>query len=362
MNWHQEESVSGIKTTIQPDVDSRKTTPLVSVCLITFNHAPYIRECLDSLLRQQTDFPYEICIGEDGSSDGTREICIEYAEKHSERIRLFLRSRVEAERVSYLSNGVYNYIETSKACRGKYVAHCDGDDVWLDALKLQKQADIMEANPDVSLVHSDFEPWDEESGRRRRLPKRRDNRGLHEDSDEVRLRCNMVCMQYHIAASSTFMRRQDILNIFDENQEIFRVLPMGDTPTWCELMDYGSFYYINEPLIARRYLSESDSGSKSAERKFKFVNGASNLGLILGEKYRLPMDVVRANKIKNCNRYALMSGDLKEITELYANQEYRFPWMERLIFQISRLPLLRTMTRQIFQMRYTFNNMRFRMF
>jgi len=70
-----------------------KITPLVSVTVITYQHADYIRKCLDGILMQKTKFPYEVIIGEDGSTDGTKEICKEYAEMHPDRIRLFLRDR-----------------------------------------------------------------------------------------------------------------------------------------------------------------------------------------------------------------------------------------------------------------------------
>src|SRR6476619_44433 len=67
--------------------------PMVSVCVQTYQQVNYIKECLESILIQKTDFPFEILLGEDESTDGTREICIEYAKKYPERIRLFLHCR-----------------------------------------------------------------------------------------------------------------------------------------------------------------------------------------------------------------------------------------------------------------------------
>lgn len=329
---------------------------MVSVCLITYNHAPYIRECLDSMLMQETNFPFEICIGEDESTDGTREICIEYAEKYPGLINLILRSRSAPGRDAYVSQGVYNYIETTKACRGKYVAMCDGDDAWTDPLKLQKQFDVMETDPSVSLVHSDFDQIDEVSGRRTKGVFRRRNIIHRVNLDTARFKCDVILRHYPVSPCTAFMRTQDVVEIFDKTPEAFQTLPMGDTTTWCELVDYGSFRYLDEAHGMYRVLPESDSNSRSAERRYRFVNKASNLGLILGEKYNLPMDAIRAFKIKSCNRYALLSGDLSEIGQLYASDEYRFSFGEKIIFQVNHLKIARALVKKVFQLKYKINN------
>jgi glycosyltransferase involved in cell wall biosynthesis len=110
--------------------------PLVSVCIITYNHAPYIAQTLDSVLAQKTDFPFEIVIGEDASPDSTRAICKEYEAKYPHIIRV-----LDTEK----NMGVVpNFIRTAKACEGKYIAVLEGDDYWIDDYKLQKQAEILE--------------------------------------------------------------------------------------------------------------------------------------------------------------------------------------------------------------------------
>ncbi|MBU3822745.1 glycosyltransferase [Flavobacteriaceae bacterium XHP0103] len=125
--------------------------PLVSVCVQTYQHVNYIKQCLDGILMQQTTFPFEIILGEDESSDGTRAICIDYANKYPDKIRLFLRSRKDVIYINGNPTGRYNLIENLKACRGKYIAMCEGDDYWTDPLKLQKQVDFLEANPDYAI-------------------------------------------------------------------------------------------------------------------------------------------------------------------------------------------------------------------
>lgn len=121
-------------------------TPIVSIIVQTYNHAPYVRECLDGILMQKTDFEYEILLGEDDSSDGTREICIEYANKYPNKIRLFLHNRKNVIYIDGHATGRYNFIYNLQNSKGKYIALCEGDDYWTDISKLQKQIDFLGAN------------------------------------------------------------------------------------------------------------------------------------------------------------------------------------------------------------------------
>jgi glycosyltransferase involved in cell wall biosynthesis len=126
--------------------------PVVSVVVSTYQHKPFIRECITSILNQETDFQYEILIGEDGSNDGTREICKELADLHPERIRLFLRDRNTSQ--FYDSDGNYvarfNVNWLRKSSRGDFIALCEGDDYWIDPNKLQKQVEALQNHTDCS--------------------------------------------------------------------------------------------------------------------------------------------------------------------------------------------------------------------
>ncbi len=122
-------------------------TPLVSICSITYNHAPFIRQCLDGFLMQQTNFPIEIIINDDCSTDGTTEIIREYAEKYPDKIfPIFHEENLYSQGV----RGMAQKFVYPKA-RGKYIATCEGDDYWTDPLKLQKQVDFLESHPDYSM-------------------------------------------------------------------------------------------------------------------------------------------------------------------------------------------------------------------
>ena len=127
----------------------------LSVCIITYNHGKYIAQAIDSVLMQQANFDYEILIGEDDSSDNTREICKEYAAKYPDIIRLFLNDRKNVIYINGQPTGRWNFINLLKNAKGKYIALCEGDDYWTDPYKLQKQVDFLEGNPDFSMCYHD---------------------------------------------------------------------------------------------------------------------------------------------------------------------------------------------------------------
>ena len=118
--------------------------PLVSVWMVTYNHEKYIAEALESVLMQQTNFDFEIVIGEDCSTDQTRRIIKDYEHKYPNIIFPIYHDK----NVGGMRNA---YEFTLPLCRGKYIACLEGDDYWIDPLKLQKQVDLMAKNPDCSL-------------------------------------------------------------------------------------------------------------------------------------------------------------------------------------------------------------------
>jgi glycosyltransferase involved in cell wall biosynthesis len=147
------------------DPSKLPSSPLVSVDMITYDHGLYISEAIESVLIQNVDFSYEICIGEDGSNDGTRQTCIDYAKRYPEKIRLFLRSQANPERKEFKAPYMYNAAKTFDACRGKYIAMLEGDDYWINPRKLRTQVRQLEENTTMAAschyaaVGLDERPW-----------------------------------------------------------------------------------------------------------------------------------------------------------------------------------------------------------
>ena len=119
---------------------------MLSVAMTTYNHEKYIARALDSILMQKVNFPYEIIVGEDCSGDKTADIVREYAKKYPDIIKPIFQEKN--------TGGKINAMAVKENCRGKYIAFLEGDDFWTDPLKLQKQVDFLEANPEYTgVVH-----------------------------------------------------------------------------------------------------------------------------------------------------------------------------------------------------------------
>ena len=121
-------------------------TPLVSVRMSTYNHEKFISQAIEGVLMQKTDFPFELIIGEDCSTDRTRETVVDYANRYPDIIKPILHEK----NVGMTANGR----ACVEACRGKYIAICEGDDYWIDHTKLQIQVSFLEKHPECVQCHT----------------------------------------------------------------------------------------------------------------------------------------------------------------------------------------------------------------
>lgn len=124
----------------------KEKSPLVSIKCLVFNHEPYLRQCLDGFVMQKTDFPFEAIVHDDASTDGSAAIIREYAEKYPDIIKPIY----ETENQYSKKDGSLSKIMNT-ACKGKFIAICEGDDYWIDPQKLQKQVSFLEAHPDYTM-------------------------------------------------------------------------------------------------------------------------------------------------------------------------------------------------------------------
>ena len=203
--------------------------PLVSICCITYNHEPYIRDCLDGFVMQRTNFPFEVLIHDDASTDRTADIIREYEAKYPDIVKPIYQTENQFSKGVSLSMTL-NY----PRARGKYIAKCEGDDYWVDPLKLQKQFDFLESHPDYSMCGC--RNW------------RRDDilKTVVKDADVQcpRKSCNGLNTQYlfdnPFATASHFFRTADLQRIkpllirdtknilFGDLQHVFHLSQLGE--------------------------------------------------------------------------------------------------------------------------------------
>ncbi len=132
---------------------------MVTIRCITYNHEPYIRQCLEGFIMQKTNFRFEAIVHDDASTDGTAAIICEYAQKYPEIIKPI----IETENQYSKHDGTIGRIMDAHT-HGKYIAICEGDDYWIDPYKLQKQVDFLELHPSYSLVCCNFLKYDQDLG------------------------------------------------------------------------------------------------------------------------------------------------------------------------------------------------------
>ena len=273
--------------------------PMVTVRTSTYQHAPYIRECIEGVLEQKTTFPVEFIIGEDFSIDGTREIVFEYAEKYLDKIRVLT--------ADYNVGAKANSTRCRRASRGKYMAICEGDDYWTDPLKLQKQVDFLEANPDYGLVHTDFDQFEIKTSKLTKniIKKLKPNKKWQEGKNFVQ----WYVGGYAKIITCTVCYRKAI---FDENYKIEEYLnplfnKMGDIQLFCNIAGNSYVKYFDESTCLKRVLLESASYSQNYVKNIDFSIAIDNAFEYFGKKYNVPA-VYYLNYQKRTARRIVKSG------------------------------------------------------
>ena len=255
--------------------------PLVSVCMTAYNHEAYLAEAIEGVLMQRTAFGVELVLGEDCSTDRTAAICREYAARYPGRIRLV----AGPENVGWRAN----YRRTVAACRGKYVAFCDGDDRWCDPLKLQMQAELLEADPSCGMCYTRTEKADGRRGVREYLPQ-------GEPSTDFR----SLLRSYTIGNCSA-MGRRDLLERFyaEVRPELRSEWLTGDVPMWLWVAAHARIAFIDRVAAVHRVLERSVSHDPGYARRIAFCDSVAEIGLWFDDRYGARRDRQRLLRRKS---------------------------------------------------------------
>ena len=272
-------SIDEIPSVEISDIAVLSITPLVSVNILTYNHKPYINKAIEGVLQQKTSFPLEIVIGEDCSTDGTREIVFSYQKAYPDIIRVITSDN----NVGMCNNG----IRTERACRGKYIAWCEGDDYWHHPLKLQMQVDYLETHPDVGFVHSGLDTYYVETNHRNRwIRKPIDD---HYDEDAF---LKILKSEYVVGTLTVMARKGLLFNLISNNREFFddRYL-LGDHQRWLLLASVAKVKFINESLATRNILPESATHSRDIGKVIRMLESLYELKMHFWKKFDCPREL-----------------------------------------------------------------------
>lgn len=244
---------------------------LVTIQCTAFNHEPYIRQCLEGFVMQKTSFRFEAIVHDDASTDGTAAIIREYAERYPEIIKPIIQTENQYSK----HDGAIAHIMNTYT-HGKYIALCEGDDYWTDPLKLQKQVDFLELNPDYGLIHSCAKVYDEKN-------KQFGHELMGSDFDNQ----DQLIIGNRIATLTACFRR-DLCEAYYRNIEISPSWKMGDYPMWLYISSHSKVNFLNEVTGVYRVLENSASHSKDPRREVDFRLSACEISLFFAEKLNKP--------------------------------------------------------------------------
>lgn len=227
---------------------------MLSVYVPTYNHEKYIVEALDSILMQKTEYSYEVLVGEDCSTDHTREILKQYEKEHPGRIQVFYREH------NMHKEEIRNSVDLRLRCKGKYMISIEGDDFWTDPLKIQKQIDFLENHPEYIGVAHNCVVVDKDS----------------EIIDETYPECkdNEYTLEHFVSEImpgqlATLMYRNPNLNDDIDESLMYKNLMPGDRLIYFTLAIWGRVYCMQESMSAYRHI-KTEGTSFSANLKYNF--------------------------------------------------------------------------------------------
>lgn len=203
----------------------------LSICIIAYNHESFINDCIQGMLSQEIDFPFEIIISDDCSQDNTLGVCKAYAEAYPNIIRLISRPR---------NLGMtYNWYDTIKECTGEYIALCEGDDFWTNKKKVKSQIDFLDLNEGFSMTFHDVEL----------LGGSKNKSYYFTPTNKTRFNFNDLILHHYIPTCSIMFRKDLVANKIPAE---YYKYPVCDVPLELWLASFGDVYRMKQIMAVYR--------------------------------------------------------------------------------------------------------------
>lgn len=252
----------------------------VSVVVPVYNQERFIKKCLDSIIAQKTNFNFEIIIGEDDSSDETRPICLEYAHRYPEKIRLFLRKKEDKIILHDTISPRFNFIENIRASKGEFIAFCDGDDYWKDDCKLQKQYNFFIKNPKVTYVYHDAKVLRNEAFSKFTYLQERKTFNFKKNISAAEV------VEKSYILHSTVMVKKSVINL-----KPYPYLLYSDFVVCLQAMQYGEVKYLD--LVGSVYRVHADNLSNKIPENYVSIRVRSVLEILPFIKEELSKELIK---------------------------------------------------------------------
>lgn len=309
---------------------------IVTIQCFTYNHENYIRQCLDGFVMQKTNFRFEAIVHDDASTDGTASIIHEYAEKYPDIIKPIY----ETENQYSKRDGSLTRI-MDEHTHGKYIAICEGDDYWIDPLKLQKQVDFMESNIAYSLIHShfiyqypSFAKNDEALFNRMKL---------YEDYEGKDLMYAILdSNRYRIQTCTVLYRKSFYDKIIPSLESENGLFMMGDTPLWIRLLSVGKIKYLQDVTSVYRVVQESASHHSSINRKLKFAISCSEMRYYYANLFNVRKNIFYYRYLKELVKILAIEPNYSTNPIIFANK------IDKIIAMVVSSPLIVKLAKLIF--------------
>ena len=288
---------------------------IVSIRCTVYNHELYLRDCLEGFVMQKTSFRFEAIVHDDASTDRSAAIIKEYAEKYPDIIKPIY----ETENQYSKHDGSLGRIMT-EACRGKYIAFCEGDDYWIDPLKLQKQVDFLEYNTDYSMSHTNNICYDQKK-----------KTFIHDvceyKKNEISngLTCEDIIRYPRIVMTLTVMIRKSVYDLVNNSDSfIFNSgnFLLGDVPKWYTAARLGKVHYLRDVTSTYRILESSASHIKGYRNRYKFAVSAQSLRAYLCRRDKLSPELSSLIENKYANvllHHLVLNPQYKPVVPLLPN-------------------------------------------
>ena len=271
--------------------------PLVSICCITYNHERFISQCLDGFLMQNVDFPFEIVISDDCSTDNTKKIIDTYVSKYPAIFK-----DVSPSKNLGSTKNFYHVLEKAS---GKYIALCDGDDYWIDENKLQMQVDFLETNPEYGMCYTKAKQYNQNEQKFNKKSIGADFDGF----EDLLKNGNRI-------PTLTTVYRKDLLDKYQkEIQPSNKGWLMGDYPKWLYFSHESKVKFIDKVTAVYRVLENSASHNVDIDKEILYRKSIYDVRDFYSKKYDINIEERDENKELF---YILYRKNIKK----YTNENY----------------------------------------